>query len=203
MSTEEKAIAAEPASPVDEVATPELDNEALIDSQLEELFDSDASTDKAPTPEEATVKAAPAPDKSEEVESEGLDEEIIGLASHALFSEPALAEFAPGQSISEALIRAAGLNRGWVGVTQGASGTHWLEEGILRHMPAFEVKSLDTLGAGDVFHGIFALGLSEGHSEQESLRSASAAAAIRCSRTGGRKAIPKQHEINAFLKEQS
>ena len=138
-----------------------------------------------------------------DITPEGLDEEIIGLASHALFSEPALAEFAPGQSISEALIRANRLNPGWVGVTQGASGTRWLEEGILRHMPAFEVKSLDTLGAGDVFHGIFALGLSEGHSEQESLRSASAAAAIRCSRTGGRKAIPKQHEIDAFLKEQS
>ena len=138
-----------------------------------------------------------------DITPEGLDEEIIGLASHALFSEPALDEFAPGQSISEALIRAAGLNQGWVGVTQGASGTCWLEEGILRHMPAFEVKSLDTLGAGDVFHGIFALGLSEGRSEQESLRIASAAAAIRCSRTGGRKAIPIKHEIDAFLKERS
>ena len=74
MSTEEKAIAAEPASPVDEVTTPELDAEALIDSQLEELFDSDVSTDKAPTSEEAPPKAEAAPEKSEEVESEELDE---------------------------------------------------------------------------------------------------------------------------------
>ena len=76
MSTEEKAIAAEPASPVDEVSSPQLDTEALIDSQLEELFDSDASTDKAPTSEAAPDKEQDAPEKSdtEEVASEGLDE---------------------------------------------------------------------------------------------------------------------------------
>jgi hypothetical protein len=77
MSTEEKAIAAEAASPVDEVVSPELDGEALIESQLEELFDSDTSTDKkAPTPEATPAPAKDAPEKSEdkEAESEGLDE---------------------------------------------------------------------------------------------------------------------------------
>jgi|TARA_R100000306_G_scaffold25798_1_gene29747 hypothetical protein len=83
MSTEEKAIAEESASPVDEAATPELDGEALIESQLEELFDSDASTDKTPTTEAASEKApekaADAPEKSEaeEVAPEGLDEDKL------------------------------------------------------------------------------------------------------------------------------
>ena len=77
MSTEEKAIAAEAASPVDEATSPELDGEALIESQLEELFDSDTSTDKkAPTPEATPAPAEDAPEKSEdkEAEPEGLDE---------------------------------------------------------------------------------------------------------------------------------
>jgi hypothetical protein len=77
MSTEEKAIAAEAASPVDEVTSPELDGEALIDSQLEELFDSDVSTDKkAPTSETTPAPAEDASEKSEteEAASEGLDE---------------------------------------------------------------------------------------------------------------------------------
>ena len=80
MSTEEKAIAEEPASPVDEASSPELDGEALIESQLDELFDSDQAADKTPTTEAASEKApekAPdAPEKSEteEVTSEGLDE---------------------------------------------------------------------------------------------------------------------------------
>ena len=76
MSTEEKAIAEEPASPVDEASSPELDGEALIESQLDELFDSDQAADKTPTTEEAPAKAKDAPAKSEteEVTSEGLDE---------------------------------------------------------------------------------------------------------------------------------
>jgi len=77
MSTEEKAIAAEAASPVDEATSPELDGEALIESQLEELFDSDTSTDKkAPTPEATPAPAKDAPEKSETEEAapEGLDE---------------------------------------------------------------------------------------------------------------------------------
>ena len=36
-------------------------------------------------------------------------------------------------------------------------------------MPAFQVKAIDTLGAGDVFHGLFALGLAEGISEEDDL----------------------------------
>ena len=66
---------------------------------------------------------------------------------------------------------------------------------------AFQIKSVDTLGAGDVFHGLFALGLAEGFPEETSLINASAAAALNCSRTGGRDAIPLKHEIKAFLEE--
>ena len=138
-----------------------------------------------------------------DITPEGLEPEVIELSSHALFSEPALKQFSNGSTILSGLQNAAELNQGWVGVTCGAEGTSWLEDGQLRHQPAFPVKSVDTLGAGDVFHGLFALGLAEGLSEESSLVRASAAAAISCSRTGGRDAIPLEHEIEAFLKERS
>ena len=138
-----------------------------------------------------------------DITPEGLEAEVIELSSHALFSEPALKQFSNGSTILAGLQQAAELNQGWVGVTCGAEGTSWLEDGQLRHQPAFPVKSVDTLGAGDVFHGLFALGLAEGLSEERSLVRASAAAAISCSRTGGRDAIPLEHEIEAFLKERS
>ena len=138
-----------------------------------------------------------------DITPEGLSIEVIKESTHALFSEPALAEFSSGQSIHEGLLQAYEVNHGWVGVTQGASGTSWLEEGKLHHLPAFEVKSVDTLGAGDVFHGVFALGLAEGFSEETSLINASAAAALSCSKTGGRNAIPLKSEIEAFIEERS
>jgi sulfofructose kinase len=130
---------------------------------------------------------------------EGLNEDVIRSATHVLFSQPALSEFAAGKSTEKALNYAMELNGGWVGVTEGSSGTRWLEKGILRHFPAYKVNTVDTLGAGDVFHGIFALGLAEGNTEENSIYVASAAAAIHCSRSGGRKSIPDRNEINNFL----
>jgi sugar/nucleoside kinase (ribokinase family) len=47
-------------------------------------------------------------------------------------------------------------------VTQGERGVVWIEVGEpsgLRHLPAFDVPVVDTLAAGDVFHGAFALEL--------------------------------------------
>ncbi len=131
---------------------------------------------------------------------EGLNEEIIMNATHVLFSQPALQEFAAGKSIEKALHHAEELSQGWVGVTEGSAGTRWLEKGSLRHFPAFKVKAVDTLGAGDVFHGIFALRLAVVISEENSVCWASAAASLYCSRSVGRKSIPEREEINNFLK---
>ena len=134
---------------------------------------------------------------------EGLNEEVIKNATHVLFSEPALNEFTQGKSIVEALHCVAEINRGWVGVTEGSSGTRWLDNGKLKHVPAFKVKTVDTLGAGDVFHGVFALSLAEGHLENNSLIRASAAAAIHCSKSGGRKTIPPRKDIETFIRHRS
>ena len=130
-----------------------------------------------------------------------LNEEVIKNATHVLFSEPALDEFAPDKSTIEALNWVSEINDGWVGVTEGSSGTRWLDNGNLKHVPAFKVETVNTLGAGDVFHGIFALSLAEGHSENNSLIRASAAAAVHCSRSGGRKTIPLRKEIETLINQ--
>ena len=59
----------------------------------------------------------------------------------------------------------------------------------------------DTLGAGDVFHGAFALALAEGRREREALVFASAAAALKCARDGGRAALPDRAEVDALIRE--
>ena len=128
---------------------------------------------------------------------------MIKNATHVLFSEPALNEFTQGKSIVEALHCVAEINRGWVGVTEGSSGTRWMDNGKLKHVPAFKVQTVDTLGAGDVFHGVFALSLAEGHLENNALIRASAAAALHCSRSGGRKTIPIRKEIETLISKRS
>ena len=133
----------------------------------------------------------------------GLNEEVIKNSTHVLFSEPALNEFSQGKSIVEALHWVSEINGGWAGVTEGSSGTRWLDNGKLKHVPAFKVQTVDTLGAGDVFHGVFALSLAEGHLENNALIRASAAAALHCSRLGGRKTIPIRKEIETLISKRS
>ena len=56
-------------------------------------------------------------------------------------------------------------------------------------------------GAGDVFHGALALGLAEGMSARAAVRFASAAAAIKCTRFGGRTGCPEAARSRRILKQ--
>ncbi|MEM6462721.1 MAG: PfkB family carbohydrate kinase [Pseudomonadota bacterium] len=125
----------------------------------------------------------------------------LGLASHIAFSQAGLIDYDSGTDPEEALRRASEETGAWVCVTQGAKGVLWLENGTVKHMPAFEVDVVDTLGAGDVWHGAFALGLGQGKSEAEAIAFASAAAALKCRRFGGRTGTPKGSEVADFLEE--
>jgi sulfofructose kinase len=136
----------------------------------------------------------------------GLEEQSragIALASHVAFSRNGLSAFAGAGSIAEELARAATLTPAFVFVTNGAAGVYWLEDGALCHVPAFEVPTVDTLGAGDIWHGAFALALARGDANREAIRFASAVAAIKCMRFGGRVGAPTMTEVEAFLAERA
>jgi sulfofructose kinase len=63
------------------------------------------------------------------------------------------------------------------------------------------VHTVDTLGAGDVFHGAFALAITENQDLPEALRFASAAAALKCTRFGGAFAAPQRAEVDELLSQ--
>jgi len=67
--------------------------------------------------------------------------------------------------------------------------------------PAFQVDVVDTTGAGDVFHGAYIVGLLRGWSLPFVAQFASAVAAVKCTRLGGRAGIPRFNEVMAFLKD--
>ena len=66
------------------------------------------------------------------------------------------------RDLGAALAQLAGETyKGFLAVTDGPDGVYWLERGEVRHMPAFKVDAIDTLGAGDAFHGAFTFRLVE------------------------------------------
>jgi sulfofructose kinase len=68
-------------------------------------------------------------------------------------------------------------------------------------LPAFEVPVVDTLGAGDVFHGAAALALAEGASFTQALRFASAVAALKIGRSSSTDYFPAREDVDKLLKE--
>ena len=87
-------------------------------------------------------------------------------------------------------------------MTNGAQGTLWLDDQRQpHHMSAFAVHTIDTLGAGDVFHGAFALAIAEGQPIRDAIRFGSAAAALKCTRHGGAFASPQRAEVERLLAE--
>jgi sulfofructose kinase len=133
---------------------------------------------------------------------EDVVQRLIPLASFAIFSAPALFKLAGVDNVPEAIARAARLTTGCVGVTVGEEGFFWLEENVIRHEPGFSVKVVDTLGAGDVFHGAFALAIAEGKSMREAARFANAASALKCARPSGRAGIPTREEVEHLLAQE-
>ena len=106
--------------------------------------------------------------------------------------------------IEEALRAMAALGGAKVVITtHGGEGCWVLINGCLRRFPAFPVKTVDTTGAGDVFHGAFLTAWLEGRGIEESIRFASAVSALKCTRYGGRAGIPGREAVEVFLAAQS
>ena len=131
-----------------------------------------------------------------------LREGLLTASSHLVFSSEALQSTAGMADDGEALKKIAKLTPSFLAGTQGAQGTLWLDETqSLQRTPAFPVHTVDTLGAGDVFHGAFALAITEKQDIQSALRFASAAAALKCTRFGGAFAAPQRTELEQFLRQ--
>jgi sulfofructose kinase len=131
-----------------------------------------------------------------------LREGLLTASSHLVFSSESLQETAGVADDGEALKKIAKLTPSFLAGTRGAQGTIWLDEHqTLQQTPAFPVHTVDTLGAGDVFHGAFALAITEKQELRAALRFASAAAALKCTRFGGAFAAPQRAEVEAFLSQ--
>lgn len=85
-------------------------------------------------------------------------------------------------------------------MTLGASGVVCWENGALFSQAAYKTQVVDTTGAGDTFTGFYLAEVLSGSTQEEALRTASAAASLSISKCGAAESIPSMAEVKAMLK---
>ncbi len=133
-------------------------------------------------------------------EPSGFVDEIFAASTHVIFSAHGLRATAECADPEQALRIVAGPAPAFFAVTSGPNGTLWRHGTESGRQAAFPVRAVDTLGAGDVYHGAFTLALGEGRTVPEALRFAAAAAAVKCTRFGGITGAPKRQDVENFLR---
>lgn len=126
-------------------------------------------------------------------------DQLAALATHAVFSEPAAKLLSGQDHVPAALAVLAARYAGFVAITAGAEGCYWIEQGSVRQDVPPDVVAVDTLAAGDVFHGAFTLALAEGRPIAQAVRFANVAAALKCTVFGGRLGSPDRAAVDAVL----
>jgi sulfofructose kinase len=84
-------------------------------------------------------------------------------------------------------------------MTLGAHGALARENGEFIYAPEYVVNTVDTTGAGDVFHGAFCYAVLEGMAMREALDFSNAMAALNCTALGARGGIQGLAEIHALM----
>jgi sulfofructose kinase len=145
----------------------------------------------------------------------GEHDRVRGLAraaSHVVASRDALDDLLatagapPVDASSDASVEAALdalaelAGGGMVAVTLGAAGVAWRDvDGSAGLAAPPAVTAVETLGAGDVWHGAFAAALARREPVVRAVLVANAAAALRVSRTGGWDALADLTEVGSLL----
>ena len=124
--------------------------------------------------------------------------EAVSTASHVAFSRQGLCDFTQQDDLLSGLRSLSNRLNNWICVTDGSAGVYYLDQGEPRNILGPQVLAVDTLGAGDVWHGAFVLGLAEGKNELDSIHFANLAAALKCTNFGARAGMPTRSDVSDF-----
>lgn len=128
---------------------------------------------------------------------------LMSLADHLVLPIGFARAYTGEDAVAAMLCALWSDDRAAVVLTDGERGSYMRQEGdaALRHIPAHMVRAVDTTGAGDCFHGAYALALSEGKAPLDAVCFATAAAGLSVTGRGGRSALPGRAACLAKLAE--
>ncbi|MBD0777851.1 ribokinase [Maribacter sp. ANRC-HE7] len=132
-----------------------------------------------------------------------IDSEIIKMINVLVVNETE-AEIISGESIASLGVAAVVdklrlMGARTVVLTLGKNGCFLKNDETFFRVPAYEVETIDTTAAGDVFCGALAVGLWKKQKWEEILEFATAASALCVMRLGAQPSIPTKSEVDEYL----
>lgn len=137
------------------------------------------------------------------IDADGYSPEIEALIPHLDVFIPSAFYFKKrygGQNWKDVCKDVAALGPHTVIFTFGREGSKGISYGEFFEAPMVEpAPTVDTTGAGDVFHGGYIAGMLQGMKAPEAANYASAVSGIKCTRIGGRTGIPSKAGLAHFF----
>ena len=124
---------------------------------------------------------------------------LANLSDYFIASEDFARQFSHANDPKVAAMELLDQGAKTVIITLGEKGSICATPESHFYQPAFKINAVDTTGCGDVFHGAFIFGLLQKWELYETIRFASATAALKCREIGGRTAIPDLREVEEFM----
>jgi len=103
------------------------------------------------------------------------------------------------ENAAEAAARLAGRGLAVGIVKMGARGVYFRGRGAEGFVPAYTVKAVDTVAAGDCFNGGLAFALLRGDALEAAVRFAAACGALATTRPGASASAPTLAEVEALM----
>ncbi len=127
-------------------------------------------------------------------------EKLFPLVDYLVVSRKFADDYTRLENATQACLELKKIGSKCVVVTLSEKGCLWADKDKVNYFPAFKVNVVDTTGGGDVFHGAFIFGLLKKWRMKKIIEFASACAALKCRKLGGRQGIPSLKEVQTFLK---
>jgi sulfofructose kinase len=127
-------------------------------------------------------------------------ESLFPYVDYLVVSRKFAYDYTKLRDLSQACLRLKKIGFKCVVITLSEKGCLWTDSYKVNYFPGFKINVVDTTGAGDVFHGAFIFGLLRKWKMKKIIEFASACAALKCRKLGGREGIPSLKEVENFLR---
>jgi len=127
-------------------------------------------------------------------------ENLFPYVDYLVVSKKFAYDYTKLKDLSQACLELKKIGFKCVVITLSEKGCLWTDSHKINYFPGFKIDVVDTTGAGDVFHGGFIYGLLRKWRMGKIIQFASACAALKCRKLGGREGIPTLKEVENFLK---